>query len=143
MGTGTQWQGLGNNALGIWGNTLNQGYQNQLDAWKANQSSSSGIGGALGLIGGMLFAADGGEVPEYDPNGAIPVSASPSGGRAIDDVPARVTPGEFVVPLDVVKWKGEEFFQKMIKQSREAKSAPDNARPDIRPAPRSAIPVAA
>lgn len=135
MGTATQWQGLGNQAVGTWGSILNQGYQNQLDAWKANQSSSSGWGGVAGAVLGAglnlaMKAEKGGAVPEnfiegefrdVTPGGQVPSDASPTGGRAIDDVPARLTAGEFVVPKDVVAWKGEEYFQKLINGSRKAK----------------------
>lgn len=147
MGTGVQYAGLGNQALGVggstisapngalnagtsaigaWGNTLNQGYNNQLSAWQATQNASSGFGSILGAAAGMAgFAlAEGGAVP-----GAVPVEASPTGGRAIDDVPARLTPGEFVVPNDVTKWKGEEFFQKLITQSRKDKMSNAPAQP--------------
>lgn len=135
MGTAPTYMGLGNQAVGTWGNTLNMGYQNQLSAWQANQQASSGWGSALGLIGGIAtsFLAEGGAVPAT-PTGAVPVSASPTRGAAIDDVPAKLTPGEFVVPQDVVSWKGEEFFQKLLAKSREDKASPDNARPDVRQA---------
>jgi hypothetical protein len=50
---------------------------------------------------------------------------SPSGGRQVDDVqaqapggPARLNADEFVIPRDVALWKGQEFFQKLIDQSR-------------------------
>lgn len=145
MGTAPQYMGIGNQAVGTWGNVLNTGYQNQLSAWQANQNASSGWGSALGLIGGIAtsFIAEGGEVPTADAanaaaldvQGRVPVAASPSGGAAIDDVPARLTPGEFVVPQDVVRWKGEEFMQKLIKKSREDKASPDNATPDVRALP--------
>lgn len=146
MGTGAQYMGLGNQAQANWTNTLNTSYNNQLDRWKANQSASSGIGGALGLIGGLAtgFFEEGGSVeaiptePGATQGGAVPVEASPTGGAAIDDVPARLHVGEFVVPNDVVQWKGEEHFQKLIKQSREAKAQGDNARPDVQ----MAIPTA-
>lgn len=147
MGTAPQWQAIGNSAVGQWGNILNTGYQNQLSAWQANQQSSSGIGGALGIVGGIIAGlAEGGAVPDTQggaipapaatpastgQGGAVPVDASPSGGKAIDDVPARLTPGEFVTPQDVVAWKGQEFFQKLIAKSREDMAHPDNARPAI------------
>ena len=133
MGTAGQWQGLGNSALGTWGNTLNMGYQNQLGAYNAEQNSSSGWGTALGigagLINGMKTAggaaglmalAEGGSV---DPSGGhVPAEASPSRGQAIDDVPARLNVGEFVFPKDVMQWKGEEWAQKEIQRAREAKT---------------------
>jgi hypothetical protein len=66
--------------------------------------------------------------------GTIPSHTSPTGGAAIDDVPARLTVGEFVVPKDVASWKGEEFFQKLIEQSRKAKQGAV-AKPEIGVAP--------
>ena len=51
---------------------------------------------------------------------------SPSGGRQVDDIPAqgpggqqlRMNANEFVIPQDVALWKGQEFFQNLIDQSR-------------------------
>ena len=156
MGTGVQWQGLGNQSMQIWGNTLNQSYQNQLDAWKANQSQSSGLGSILGfgasMINGMTTASGATGLAAlgamFDDGGAVPDHASPTRGAAIDDVPARLNAGEFVVPKDVVAWKGEEYFQKLIDGSRKAKdTAP--AKPETALVPvekpsfvsRSAIPM--
>lgn len=124
MGTAPQYMGLQNQALSAWGNTLNMGYQNQLGAYNASNNASSGWGSMLGLIGAgaMKFMAEGGAVDgSQTPGGAIPTSASASGGQAVDDVDAKLTAGEFVVPKDVASWKGEEFFQKLIDQSRKAK----------------------
>ncbi len=120
MGTGLQWQGAGNQALGTWGNTLNTGFQNQLAAWEANQNASSGLGGLLGTGLGVAasFLEEGGAVT---PGGNVPAQASPSKGKAIDDVPARLTAGEFVVPKDAVQWYGERHFQKLIESARKEK----------------------
>lgn len=200
MGTGVQWQGQSTNALNTWGNTLNMGYQNALDRTKANNSSSSGWGSALGLVGGALMSpakpwifsderakeditpvgktddgqtvykfrykddesgtfhmgllaqeveqvhpeavtegpegikmvdydralpvGDSGEdKPRYAEGGAVPANQSPSRGAAVDDVDARLSVGEFVVPKEVVRWKGEEFFQKVIDGARKAKES--------------------
>lgn len=152
MGTGMQWQGMGNSALGQWGNTLNTGHSNAMASYNA-EAAANPLGQALGLVGGIglgmankkfgLFE-EGGAVPQPH---ALPASgspavtgmyvdplASPSGGAQTDDVPARLNVGEFVVPNDVTRWKGEEFFQKLIKQSREAKAeAP--AKPQMRALP--------
>lgn len=125
MGTGTQWSQLGNQAIGNWGNTLNMSYNNQLAQFEANQNASSGLGGALGVGLGLLQTgiAEGGTVPAAVPGtgGKVPAAASPTRGAAIDDVQARLNVGEFVVPEDVARWKGEEFFQKLIEGSRKAK----------------------
>lgn len=157
MGTAPQWQGLGNQSTGIWGNTLNMGYQNQLAGWQANQQNSSGIGSILGGALGMatMFLEDGGDVPDQalpiTSGGKLDPSMSPSRGAAIDDIPAqvnqtgqpvRLNADEFIVPADVAKWKGEEFFQKLIEQSRKSKqTAP--AKPSTTPPaqPAAAIPV--
>lgn len=152
MGTGTQWQGMANQSLGTWSNALTQGYNAQLAQWQANQQASSGWGSALGMLGGIAGSIfefeDGGAVPQAAPAGAIPVGAtqggpvpagaSPSGGRAIDDIDAKLNAGEFVVPKDVVQWKGEEFFQREIQRSREAK-----AKAPAKPNHVQAIPAAA
>jgi len=145
MGTAPGYFAGANSSLGTWGNTLTQGYNAQLGQFNANQQSSSGLGSLLGagagLLGnsslasgasglGMFLGATGGMMPEVTsegndatPGGAIPNHASPSQGKAIDDVPARLTAGEFVLPKDVVSWKGEEWAQKVIKQAREAKAS--------------------
>lgn len=138
MGTANQWMGTGNQALGTWGNALTSGYNAQMQQFNANQKSSSGWGSALGLIGGIglkaFGLAEGGEVPgeeygeggmeeggiEYDENRMVPEHASPSQGKAIDDVPARLTAGEFVIPKEVVDFKGQEFFQRLIHKTRSA-----------------------
>lgn len=161
MGTGAQWSGIGNQTAGIGGqfqglsnsalagaaNTLNMGYQNVLDRYKANNAASSGWGSALGLIGGIgmkaafspvapfsWLAQEGGAIPEGEPGVHVPEEASPSRGSAIDDVPARVTPGEFIVPKETVQWLGEKHFQKLIQKSREEK-AEAQARPRVQAVP--------
>jgi hypothetical protein len=148
MGTGLGWTGAQNQALGTWGNTLNMGYQNQMAGFKANQEQSSGWGQALGMVGGMamnaampgaggvggtamggvmkkLFFDEGGVVPvdtDQAPSGVqLDPGMSPSQGVETDDIPAMLNADEFVIPADVLKWKGEEFFQKTIQKSREMK----------------------
>lgn len=133
MGTGLQWQGAGNDSLGTWGNALNSGYQNQLSSWQAAQNASSGIGGLLGTGLGIAasFMEEGGQVTS---GGNVPPEASPSTGKAIDDVPARLTAGEFVIPKDAVSWYGERHFQKLIETARKEKDqAP--AKPEYALAP--------
>lgn len=158
MGTGTQWGQMGTNNLNTWGNTINQGYANQMAQYNANQQSSSGLGSILGA--GLGIAAnsgfaleDGGAIPDGQATtgGAVPMSASPSGGKAIDDVNAKVNAGEFVVPTDVVKWLGEKHFQQMIEKSRKEKPQapaqpkramiPPGATPAFASRPMAAIPM--
>jgi hypothetical protein len=126
MGTGAQWAGVGNSALGTWGNTLNTGYNNALAGYKAqNDAAGSGWGSALGLVGSLAMMKEGGDVATT--GGPVPASASPSRGIEVDDVNARLNVGEFVIPKDVKDWKGEEFFHKLIEQSRTAKQKPKQA----------------
>lgn len=144
MGNPTQWQGLGNQSLGIWGNTLNMGYQNQLAAWQAQQSQSSGLGSALGAGLGLITSfipgfAEGGEVaggagaPPQLPQQALPMQHSgvpvpPSqNGPGVDNVPAALTPGEFVVPKDVVDWIGQKGMQDLIIKARKQAQSPQQA----------------
>ncbi len=76
----------------------------------------SGLDGGGGDYGGDGYAL-GGPI-DGQQGGMIPTSASPSGGMVQDDVQIRAQPDEFVIPRDVALWKGQEFFQKMIAQSR-------------------------
>ncbi len=152
MGTGLQWGAAGNQALTGAGNLMKTGYDQLLDRYKLNNAEKnqpSGWGTALGLAGGIGMAALGAPSTSflgslfpkrYAGGGMIDEGMSPSGDAVTDDIPAQgptgaiqLDGGEFVVPEDVVKWKGEEFFQKTIQKSREArKEAP--ARPEVRQA---------
>jgi hypothetical protein len=161
-GNPAQWQGQGTQALGVWGNALTQGYQNQMAYYNAKKSQSSGIGGILGTGLGFatMFLEDGGAVdpemmpqgaPQGPPQGAVPTSMnhegihvratmSPSGGQATDDVPARLNVGEFVLPKDVVAWYGEEKLQKLVQAARKGKEqAP--AKPEVRSATPGVLPT--
>ena len=40
----------------------------------------------------------------------------------VDDVPANLNAEEFVIPRDVARWKGEEFWHKEIAKSRAARA---------------------
>lgn len=144
--------GAGTAAIGQWGNTLNQGYQNELNAWKANQSASSGIGSLLGgavglgmstIPGGSLF----GKMFGFAEGGAVPDSMSPSGGAMTDDIPAigptgqpniRLNGGEFVMPKEAVSWYGEKHLQNLIQKARDEK-ARAGAKPAIGNAPQAAM----
>jgi len=74
--------------------------------------------------GGYGGYAAGGAIPSPDnqtTGGNVSRHLSPSQGRQTDDIPARLNADEFVVPRDVAQWKGQEFFHKMIEQSRKAR----------------------
>jgi hypothetical protein len=149
MGSAQDWGALANNALGTTaqsasaeGNQKNAAYQNQLSAYNAEEANNLNWGeiGMAALGAGTKIAssyagkppvptaATGGAIP--GPGSAVPMQASPSGGQQVDDVNARLTPGEFVMPVDVVKWKGEEFFQKLIDQARGKKDGA-SAKPEM------------
>ncbi len=100
---------------------------------------SSGGGSDTGSMdygggGGGEYFAGGGAIPEH--SGPVPASMSPSGGRQVDDVRAQGPGGsrinlnanEFVIPRDVVEWKGQEYFQKLIAGARK-NNAMATARP--------------
>ena len=91
----------------------------------AGASVGSSLGGKLGSSIGSSVAAKGGRIPgrRYEaggaidtgaPQGYVPPEASPSGGEQVDDVPAMVSAGEFVIPKRTVDWLGDKFFQKLI-----------------------------
>jgi hypothetical protein len=63
--------------------------------------------------------------------GAIPDSSSPTDGAAVDDVPANLTAGEFVIPKDVTAWKGQEFFYKLMAQARKTRATAGNDSPAV------------
>ena len=124
----------GGNSGGAYGSGYTPGYS-------PGSQTSSGYGG--GGYGGGGYAR-GGAIPDPSQRqqmqrpmgrggfqmaggGRVPASASPSGGARTDDVQAslngrrpgvNVNVGEFVIPKDVAAWKGQEFFQKLIAQSR-------------------------
>jgi len=128
-------------------NAYNADTQRQM----AEAQQSSGIGSALGAGAAVLksfvpFAATGGAVEVehaqpgvqfmYDGGGVADPNLSDTGGatgnyrptgptsaasQGTDTAPAMLTPGEFVIPRHVVDWKGQEFFQKLIKSVPEKK----------------------
>lgn len=110
--------------------------------------SSGGDWSSADSGGGDSYFARGGAVPQHMrtpprykmPNmmaqgGQVPAQASPSGGQQTDDVraqgpgqaPMRLNANEFVIPQDVALWKGQEFFQNMINDSRKKRMSPGGA----------------
>ena len=89
-----------------------------------DQFSAADTDFGSGASGG--YAGGGGVLPSNATSGGfVPHTASPSHGAETDDIPARLNADEFVIPRDVVHWKGSEFFQKLIDQSRKARGAPN------------------
>jgi hypothetical protein len=73
------------------------------------------------------------------PGGIITPQMSPSKGQVPDDVDAKLTVGEFVMPLDVVRWKGKEYWYKQIDSARKQETEA-NMRGDIGGEPVMGIP---
>jgi len=127
----TDWNGDGN-MTGSTETTGNGGWDNGYGG--SYSDYEGGAGGDAIDYGGGTYNGGGGEVgggmEYFAGGGAIDESLSPSGGRQVDDVAAqgpqgqqlRMNAGEFVVPEDVARFKGEEFFQKLIAQSRKARA---------------------
>lgn len=91
-----------------------QSFQDQLAQQQAQQAQSNSTLAAVGQIAGAaaMFMSKGGPVPA---KGALPVPPFPG---STDTKPALLTPGEFVIPKDVVNHKGNEFFHKLIDSTR-------------------------
>ena len=73
--------------------------------------------------------------------GTVPVHASPSGGAAVDDVPAMLTAHEFVIPKDVAMWMGHKALAGTIDKARKEQQQ-FAGRDDIGGEPTMAIPQA-
>ena len=95
------------------GNLMLGDYNARMQGYQADQQANSGLYQGLGMLGGMAIKsgafglADGGDVHE----GAGPVRGI--GGPVDDKIPAMLSNGEYVVPADVVRAKGVEFFDKL------------------------------
>lgn len=129
-----------------------QDNQDQLASAQAKQAASGGgLGGALGAAAGFVASnpevlammSEGGVVPQGIPTsyshggnvttkGALPVSPIPG---STDTKPALLTPGEFVMPKDVVDFKGQDYFHRQIdsirKQKNKRQAIPTNHAPHI------------
>lgn len=59
--------------------------------------------------------------PQMAAGGRIPISASPTNSKTgvKDDVPIRVSGGEYVIPKHIVEAKGTEFFDSMLTKYNE------------------------
>jgi len=145
-----QWTGAGNTALGTAGSLMSASHQGALATHAANQQSS-GIGSLLGLgaglVGNMIMPGAGsvagmglgqGLSRLYADGGAVPDASSPTDGAAVDDVPARLTAGEFVLPKEAVEWWGQKHMFTLIekaKQGRQEMEQKTGAVPDVRALP--------
>jgi hypothetical protein len=107
-------QGFGQSA-----DITNMGFQNQMKQWQAGSDQTMGQLNMLSGMAGAAMVADGGPIsPQAIPvQGAGPVATGIGDGSGVDDaVPAQLSDGEFVIPADVVRMKGEEFFNKLLEK---------------------------
>jgi hypothetical protein len=146
MGTAPQYYGLSNNALNTWGSLANNNYSNYMQGYQADQARAgartNAIGSALGLAGGIGVQAAMGRffptpaVPHQAAGGTVPDQASPTDGAAVDDVPAQLTAGEFVIPKSAVEWFGQKHFHQLIDKAnkeRQQMTAQSGAVPEMGP----------
>jgi len=106
-------------------NILNTGFSNQFNNW-ATQGQQTGA--MLNFAGAMLGGrANGGYTTTndygvkgfgsaYSDGGSHKGQVQGPGTGISDDIPARLSNGEYVIPADVVKRKGVEFFDKLLEK---------------------------
>ena len=116
------------NSVSAAGNLINSGYASNLAGWnaqtQANQAQSDGLWSGLGTMAGiasMIPFAEGGDVGNVvDAAGEVDGPGGPKG----DAIPAALSDGEWVIPAEVVKYKGTEFFDKLINTTHEKLGIP-------------------
>lgn len=111
--TGLQQQ-LG--ATGMQGNLLTQGYQNQLAGYQTQGQQMAALLNAAGTAYGFLAdgTPGGTDQPELEGDGMGRVYGP--GTETSDSIPAMLSKGEYVIPADVVRKKGVEFFDKLLEK---------------------------
>lgn len=100
-------------------NSVLQGNQAQQ---QADQAAAGGVGQLVGMA--AMFMADGGKVqgPGTGTSDSVPAVNKDTGQRI------QLSNGEYVIPADVVKAKGSEFFQKLIQQYHQPVGRSSNLR---------------
>jgi hypothetical protein len=120
-------------------------YGNSGDFTGGSQDTQAMAGGGAIPDGGIMQSkvAPRPMPPAPGMSGGVSPALSPSGGQQVDDVqaqgpqgPINLNSGEFVIPRDVAMWKGQEFFQNLISQSRQKRvTAPAHGKPKSPGAP--------
>ncbi len=132
IGSPGSFAALGQQGMQGAGNMQSQGFQNQMSAYnaqqQANASMMSGIGSAVGMA---AMLADGRQPPSAIPTTPGHIAAGPGDGSGIDDqVPAtivnpqtgamvgkaQVSTDEYIIPADVLRAKGVEFFDRLLEK---------------------------
>lgn len=94
-------------------NIRNMGYQNALDQYSLDQANTAGFWGGIGSLTGQLGSAYLLGRPKAEGGPVEPASR----GIPVEDRDTLLTPtqrGEYVIPADVMKKKGTEFFDKLL-----------------------------
>jgi hypothetical protein len=130
QGAATQGMGAVGNMYGNNASGYNQQYGTQVNAWGQGQQAASSSAAGWGALAGtaMMMFADGGKVgggtaghTGKNLGGEGGKIAGPGTGTS-DQVtavnrdngqPIRLSNGEYIIPADVVKAKGVEFFDKL------------------------------
>lgn len=132
MGNPTAWGQMGQSGTSGAANITNQGFANQMTQYNAQQQANSSMMSGIGAAAGMaMMMADGGQPKQALPVTPGHIAAGPGDGSGIDDqMPmaivdpksgrieqqARVSPDEYIIPADVVRKKGVEFFDKLLEK---------------------------
>lgn len=120
-----------NVASGISGGAAiqNSSYQNELSAFNARPNiAATIIGAGAGGYASRATFAEGGEVvgPGGPKTDSIPTAITPPGVGG----PAALSDGEYVIPQEVVRWKGLEHIEKMVSNSQQAMAQRTAISPD-------------
>jgi hypothetical protein len=118
MGTGQSWNQAGMSGINQQTNIKNQGFQNQMSAYNAGGGALGGLGQLAGMAGGAYLGGmeEGGDV-------GTDISAIPGPN---DTIPVLLAEGEYVIPADVVRAKGTDFFDK-LKEKQNGGAIPTGA----------------
>lgn len=110
-GSAAPYAQLGMQGIGQSANITNMGYQNALDAYSANAAQSGGLWGGIGSLVGELGSA---YIMRPKAEGGLAQEGIPGPPGLTDKIPAMLAKDEFVIPADVVRKKGLEFFDKLL-----------------------------
>lgn len=120
QGAGIMNQGFQTNIAGNQsaGNLMLGDFQGRMQGYQADQAAMSGLFSGLGSFAGLSYGklwgkADGGYIDGRGLRMANGGEVEGPGGPVDDRIPAMLSDGEYVIPADVVKAKGVEFFDKL------------------------------
>lgn len=91
------------------GNLMLGEFQGRMQGYQADQQARGAMWQGIGTAAGLAISklADGGSV--HEGHGVV----RGPGGPVDDKIPAMLSAGEYVIPEDVVRAKGLEFFEKL------------------------------